>query len=177
MSAARRARIHYRRLPDDERIFDQPIVLEREDVIVTLTDPLVIDRSPPEGAGPMLETGSRVLWFTFPGRWHDVGRFHAPDGTFRGYYTNILTPPLMDGSSWHTTDLFLDMWCPAAGGAMLLDEDEMAEALAHGDIDPDLANVAREEADRLLALATRGDWPPPIVLEWTLERALRTVGA
>lgn len=177
--SARRALIHYRRLPDDEQTFRQPIVLERDDVIVSLTEPLVIDRRPPEGAGPMLETGSRVLWFTFRDRWHDVGRFHAADGAFRGFYTNVLTPPRIERSedltTWTTTDLFVDVWCPARGGAgqvMLLDEDELADAHARGHIDVELARRARGEAEWLAGLAGDGAWPPPVVREWTLERAL-----
>jgi predicted RNA-binding protein associated with RNAse of E/G family len=175
MNGPRRARIHYLRLPDDEQVFDQPIVHQRDDVIVTLTDPLVVRGRPPEGAGPMLETGSRVVWFTFPERWHDVGLFHGPHGSFRGYYTNILTPPHMDGTTWHTTDLFLDVWCPVGRGAMLLDEDELERALALGQIGADLAGAARAEANRVLELARQGHWPPAVVREWTLERALQAV--
>lgn len=181
MSAPRRARIHYRRLPDDERIFEQVIVHEQDDVIVTLTGPLVIHKGPPAGAGPMLETGSRVVWFTFHDRWHDVGRFHAPDGTFRGYYGNILTPPEVSRSegvtTWRTTDLFLDVWWPVAGAAMLLDADEMEEALARGHIGAELAKRAREEANHLLALAAAGSWPPAVVKEWTLERCVAAAEA
>ena len=176
---ARRALIHYRRLPDDEQTFRQPIVQESDDVIVSLTQPLIVDRLPPEDAGPMLETGSRVLWFTFPERWHDVGRFHAADGTFRGFYTNILTPPRLtrshDETTWTTTDLFVDVWCPVRGEVkhvMLLDEDELASALELGHIDVELARRAKGEAEWLAGLARAGAWPPPIVREWTLERAL-----
>ena len=172
MSAERRARIHYRRLPDNERIFDQRIVLERDDVIVTLSEPLTLDEPMLIEGMPALERGSHALWFTFPGRWHDVGRFHLADGTFTGIYANILTPPLIEDADWYTTDLFLDVWLPAGGGVLLLDEDEMAEAIARGHLERDLAQSARAEADRLLELASRGDWPPPVVREWTLERAL-----
>jgi len=172
----RRALIHYRRLPTDEQTYRQPIVHESDDVIVSLTDPLVIEHRPPADTGPMLETGSRVLWFTFAGRWHDVGRFHAADGTFRGFYTNVLTPPRIarsrDVTTWTTTDLFVDVWCPVSGGVMLLDEDELADALAREHIDVELARRARGEADWLAGLADSGEWPPRIAREWTLERAL-----
>lgn len=177
MSAERRARIHYRRLPDNERIFDQHIVLERSDVIVTLSEPLVLDEPMLIGGNVGLEHGSRALWFTFPGCWHDIGRFHRADGTFTGIYANILTPPRIEGADWYTTDLFLDVWLPAQGGVMLLDEDELVEAMARGHIEADLAESARAEAERLLALVERGVWPPPVVGEWTLERALRTAEA
>ncbi|MGE0158348.1 MAG: DUF402 domain-containing protein [Gemmatimonadales bacterium] len=170
-----RVRIHYRRLPDREQVFDQRVVLSREDVIVTLTDPMRLD-SPMRIAGePALEHGSRVVWFTFPGCWHDVGRFHLADGSFTGCYGNVLTPPRILGEAWYTTDLFLDVWLPRVGPAALLDEDELEEALARSHIDAELARRAREKAGWLLERAAEGAWPPPIVAEWTLERALEVV--
>ena len=73
MSRSERVRIHYRRLPDHEEIFDQRIVLERDDVVVSVTEPL--DRLEPLRAGDtvLLEPGARAVWLTFPGAWHDIG--------------------------------------------------------------------------------------------------------
>lgn len=171
MSAGDRVRIHYRRLPDNEQIFDQRIVLARPDVIVTVTDPMTLPAPMRTDDGRvMLESGSRAVWLTFPGAWHDIGRFHRADGTFTGYYANILTPPRIDGSVWHTTDLFLDVWMPAGGEPALLDEDELEEALGREHIDAETAYRAREEARSLLQKAETGDWPPAVAREWTLER-------
>jgi predicted RNA-binding protein associated with RNAse of E/G family len=174
--SAERVLIHYRRLPDRERIFDQRVVLERNDVVVTLSQPLELPEPMCHEGAVMLETGSLALWFTFPGQWHDIGLFHRANGTFTGLYANVLTPPVMVGTAWHTTDLFLDVWWPAGGNVVLLDEDELAQALAAGHINPDLAARARAEAVRILALARRGEWPPPVVSEWTLERAIAAPG-
>lgn len=171
MSAGDRVRIHYQRLPDNEQIFDQRVVLVRSDVIVTVTDPMPLARPMRTADGRvMLERGSRAVWFTFPGAWHDIGRFHRADGTFTGYYANILTPPRIDGNVWHTTDLFLDVWLPDGGEPALLDEDELDEALEDAHIDRDTANRARAEARALLQKAQAGAWPPQVVREWTLER-------
>ena len=177
MSPPARVRIHYRRLPNRERIFDQRVVLWRDDVIVTLSEPLQLE-APMEIAGRVaLEAGSLALWFTFPGAWHDIGRFHRADGTFTGVYANILTPPRIDGPRWATTDLFLDLWVPADGDVRLLDEDELVDALQAGNIEPALADRARGEAERLVGLAAQGAWPPPVVREWPLERALAALSA
>ncbi len=176
MSAHDRVRIHYHRLPDHEEIFDQRVVLEREDVIVTLTDPLELEKPMVVQGRVALETGSRAVWFTFPGLWHDIGRFYRADGDFAGVYANILTPPTIDGRIWRTTDLFLDVWLPAGGGVALLDEDELETALSAGHIDPETAARARREADRILGLARAGDWPPAVVGEWTLARILAEGG-
>jgi predicted RNA-binding protein associated with RNAse of E/G family len=112
-----------------------------------------------------------VVWFTFPGEWHDIGRFHRADGTFTGFYANILTPVEMEGDRWSTTDLCLDVWLGADGGATLLDAEEFSEARESGWLDGETAARAEREAERLLTRALQERWPPPLVREWTLERA------
>ena len=62
-----RVRIHYHRIPDRERIYDQRVVLERDDVILTLSDPLELDAPMMHDGRVMLEASSLALWFTFPG--------------------------------------------------------------------------------------------------------------
>ncbi|MFW6200337.1 MAG: DUF402 domain-containing protein [Gemmatimonadota bacterium] len=194
-----RVDIRYRRPPDDERVFTQELLLDREDVRVTFApdahfeSPLVIHDE------VVLESGSDVVWFTFPGRWHDVGRFHRRDTTFTGIYANILTPPIFtmaygEGTSdhvagvdpeadresegttrvvevWTTTDLFLDVWLPTDGGLFVLDREQLVEAVEKGWVSPVLAERAREEVARIEEAHGAGRWPPPVVEEWTLERA------
>lgn len=125
---------------------------------------------------PVLEHGSPAIWFTFPGRWHDVGRFHRPDGAFTGFYANILTPVRLDGDDWHTTDLFLDIFVTPAGDVHVLDRDEMDAAERAGWVSVAVARRARSEADRLAGAALAGTWPPPVVRRWTLERARQAAG-
>jgi len=176
VTGSERVRIHYRRLPDRDRVYDQRVVLASDDCTVTLSEPLELSEPMSFDGAVMLEQGSLALWFTFPGRWHDIGLFHRADGTFTGLYANILTPPEMESDVWHTTDLFLDVWWPVRGDVVLLDEDELSDALEAGHISPDLAEQARDEAHRLLGLAKTGSWPPRIVSDWTLERALEAAG-
>ena len=110
MNANPRVAIHYKRPPDRVRIYDQRIVHEETDVIVTLSQPIESEVTMRHDGNIMLEQGSLALWFTFPNVWHDIGLFHRADRTFTGLYANILTPPIIDGPIWHTTDLFLDVW-------------------------------------------------------------------
>lgn len=175
MSSFPRVRIHYRRPPDRLQVFEQHLVHDGADVKVTLAGyrsipPIVI------AGDVVLEAGADVVWFTFPGLWHDVGRFHRADGTFTGLYANVLTPPVLDGPEWDTTDLFLDIWVSPGGDVLLLDEDELEEALARGWVDGATAARAREEAMRLMDATAAGAWPPAAVLEWTRERCRRTLG-
>jgi predicted RNA-binding protein associated with RNAse of E/G family len=60
-----------------------------------------------------------------------------------------------DGVPWWD-DLYLDVVVRPDGEALLLDEDELALALAHGYVTQEEAALAREEARRLLAAAGSG---------------------
>ncbi|HSG07665.1 MAG TPA: DUF402 domain-containing protein [Longimicrobiales bacterium] len=169
-------RIHYRRPPDRVQIFEQTLVHDGDDLKVTLARS--ISHEPPMhiDGKVVLELGSDVVWFTFPGQWHDVGRFHRADGTFTGLYANILTPPVLEENEWETTDLFLDVWVDPGGAVSLLDEDELDRALGREWVDGETAARAREEAGRLVEGANRGTWPPAEVHEWSLNRCLQELG-
>ncbi len=169
--------IHYLRPPDREQIFTQHLVWEDERVKVTFAADLTLE-SPVRIAGKIvLETGSDVVWFTFPGAWHDIGTFHRADGSFAGTYANIVTPCVFeDAGVWRTTDLFLDIWIDPSGGVLTLDEDELKEAEAKGWVTSAVGRRARDEARALVGQAEAGLWPPAVVGEWTLDRARARVG-
>ncbi len=165
-------RIHYRRIPDREQIFEQRVVdVEPDGTVVTLSDAAPLKNPVRAGGRVILDPGAPAVWFTFPGVWHDIGRFHLADGTFTGCYANILTPPSMEPGVWHTTDLFLDVWLPVEGSVVLLDEEEFEEARTRGLLDAATARRARAEAERLMRAAEEGSWPPDTVSRWTLEAA------
>ena len=164
--------IHYLRPPDREQIFTQYLISDEEGVKVTYARDLRFDPPIRIAGAVVLETGSEVIWFTFPGAWHDIGIFHRPDGSVTGTYANILTPCVFEeGGIWRTTDLFLDLWIGPEGHVVTLDEDELQYAEAKAWVDPDTARRAREEVNTLSAQAALGDWPPDIVGQWTLARA------
>lgn len=172
-------RIHYLRPPDRRTVYEQRLLHDDGRVKVTLARDLPFDPPLVVNGEVALERGSDAVWFTFPGAWHDIGRFYGADGRLTGIYANVITPCLFEaGHVWHTTDLFVDLWVPARKGrprpaeAALVDLDELAEAEARGDLSPDLARRARAEGARLLAAARDGRWPPPVVQAWTRERAL-----
>ncbi len=172
MSASPLVDIHYLRPPDRKEIFTQRLLLDRRDVKVTFAENVSFD-PPIRILGEIaLEGGSDAVWFTFPGLWHDIGRFHLADGTFTGIYANILTPPLIQADGiWHTTDLFLDVWVTPSGEISVLDEDQLEEALRLEWISPDTAQRARAEVVWIQERYHEGRWPPPVVGAWTLHRA------
>jgi predicted RNA-binding protein associated with RNAse of E/G family len=175
--------IHYRRLPDRLDVYRQRLVEARADVHVTFQESTPVPGPMRVGDRTVLEPGSPVVWFTFPGRWHDIGRFHDARGRFTGIYSNILTPCVMHPPDpdparpivWETTDLLLDVWVGTDGEPHLLDEDDFRAAAESGALTPDAEDAARREADRIFASIAAGSWPPPVVHEWTLER-VRALG-
>jgi predicted RNA-binding protein associated with RNAse of E/G family len=167
--------IHYRRLPGRLQVFRQLVLEDAGDYVVTYLPAADLPKPVTAGGRIILEPGAPVVWITYRERWHDVGRFHLADGTFTGVYANVLTPVMMDGARWETTDLCLDVWLGADGEAMVLDEDELRAAEDARWIDAATAARAREEAQTLMDAARRGEWPPREGHEWTLERARETV--
>lgn len=164
-------RIDYLRPPDRKEVFVQKLLLDEPEVKVTLAENVPFDPPITVLGDVVLEAGSDAVWFTFPGRWHDIGRFHRADGRFTGIYANILTPPVLhtDGT-WETTDLFLDVWVGLDGALSVLDEDQLAEAEAERWVSTATADRARAEVAQIEAAHAQGRWPPGIVAEWTLER-------
>ena len=169
--AGRAIHIHYRRLPNRKRVFEQQWLAETEQAVVTLLKETPLPKPVSVGGKVVLDPNAPVVWFTFPGRWHDIGRFHLRDGTFTGIYANILTPVRMEGDRWETVDLFLDVWCGVDGRLEILDEEELTEAAIRGWVDTATADRARAEADLLMEGARAGSWPPDLVEQWTLDRA------
>ncbi len=170
--------IHYRRPPDRLEVFTQRLLLDAPDVKVTLAQSVSFDFPVLIQDRVALEQGSDAVWFTFPGLWHDIGRFHRANGTFTGLYANILTPPLFpEPGTWETTDLFLDLWLNPQGELLVLDVEELEEAERRGWVTPRQAERARQEVRRIRKMWEANEWPPPIVEEWTRERALQLSSA
>jgi predicted RNA-binding protein associated with RNAse of E/G family len=167
--------IHYTRPPGRLTVFRQHVVERTAECVVTLLDEVDIPRPLTADGHTILEPGAPVVWFTFPGLWHDIGRFHTRAGRFTGFYANILTPvAFVTPTCWETTDLFLDVWLDDRG-ATLLDADELAAAVHSGAVSRVDASRARIEADALIRAAGAGGWPPGVCQRWPLERARAAV--
>lgn len=180
----RTVHIHYLRPPDRLTVYRQLLVHDDGKVKVTLAHGMTLGEPLTIHGEPVLEAGSDAVWFTFPGAWHDIGRFHRADGRLTGIYANVITPCIFEpGGSWYTTDLFLDLWIPSVKGrpdpdrARLLDTEELERARREGRISATLARRAGVEGDRLMAELKGNQWPPPVVGMWTRARALRAAGA
>jgi predicted RNA-binding protein associated with RNAse of E/G family len=160
----------YSRPGKDTAIYDHQLVIDEPDIKVLLMedyrgDPLVIE------GHVVAEPGAALLWFVFPGVWHDIGRFHLADDTFTGWYTNLCTPVQIERNEWASTDLFLDHWMTPDGFQSWLDEDELADAVRADLVDDATQSHIAGERSRIQAHLDVGAWPPEIAVELDLEAA------
>ncbi len=160
----------YKRPGKEADLYDHWLVVDEPDVKVMLLEgyhgqPVLIDGQ------TVAEAGAALLWFVFPGRRHDIGRFHLADDTFTGWYTNLCTPVEMEGDTWASTDLFLDHWISADGYEAWLDEHELADAIAAGLLDEAMQLQVREERAFIQSHLDVGAWPPHITIDMQLSDA------
>ena len=165
--------IRYRRVRAPLSVYRLLVLESRPELVVTFQPRTPVDKPLVVDGMTILEPGSPVIWFTFPGRWHDIGLFHRTNGALTGLYANILTPVEFAGErSWTTTDLCLDVWVPRWGPVELMDEADLDEARRKGWIEPRLAERAKAEASALIHAHRAREWPPPETGQWSLARAL-----
>jgi uncharacterized protein len=120
----------------------------------------------------VLDVGFWGIWFLFKHRSFDVGRVYRPDGTWMGYYVDVLEPVQWKASDPSTlepiTDLFLDLWIAPDGKYMVLDEDEFEEAVNLGYLTRKQADHARSVLQELVMATERGEFPPAVVRDFSL---------
>jgi predicted RNA-binding protein associated with RNAse of E/G family len=121
----------------------------------------------------VMAAGYRAVWFLFKGRPYDIGRFYRPDGVWTGYYVDILEPLRWDGEDPETleplVDLFLDLWICPDGSYLVLDEDELDEALQEAAITEEQGKHARDVLRELIERIGKGEFLPRSVSEWDVS--------
>jgi predicted RNA-binding protein associated with RNAse of E/G family len=165
-----RIEIRYWRPPAKLQTFAQELVVDRSECKVTLVESSTSAGTLSVGEKVIFEPGAPMIWYVFPGKWYDLGRFYLRDGTFTGYYGNIIAPATFEGTEWEIYDLCLDLWIDRDGTYQILDQDEFDEAVDRHWIDAETARRARLELDRLVQDTREGRFPPPIACELDLER-------
>lgn len=118
----------------------------------------------------VIEHGYRVVWFLYKGQPYDIGRFYRPDGTWTGYYVDILEPVHWDGDDPHTiaplVDLDLDLWIAPDASYQILDEDEFRESERAGHLTPTQVAQARAALAQVLSAIQNAAFPPYLVREY-----------
>ncbi len=157
----------YKRLPDRVSHFQQNLLYEDSEVIVTSqqvkpSNPIVIDN------GTVLGDDFTAIWFVFANRWYDIGKIYNLNNQFTGYYCDIIMPMKRTETSFEITDLFLDLWVSPDGSYQLHDEDEFEAAIQRNWIQSDLAEKARNMLQNLISEIESSIFPPEIVFHWGL---------
>ncbi len=161
----------YRRLPDRVSHFQQDLLHEDKDLIVTLqqvnpSKPIVID------GVTVLGNDFTAIWFVFANRWYDIGKIYDLDNKLTGYYCDIIMPMNRTKTHFEITDLFLDLWVSPDGRYQLHDEDEFENAILHNWIRGDVAEKARNMLQNLISEIESCVFPPEIVLQWGLPHRM-----
>ncbi len=160
----------YRRPGKATTEFVEWLVLDRADAKVLLLEEYTGPEVRVDGV-PILASGAPIVWYIFPERWHDIGRFHLADGTHSGWYTNLCLPVEIGPERWVGNDLFLDLWQPAHGEPQWLDEDELDQAVRSRLIDPATRRRIQNERTMIELQVKQGAWPPPVARDVDLAQA------
>ena len=138
-------------------------------MIVVATD--LAPSKPVEYLGEIvMDAGYRAVWFLFKDQPYDIGRVYRPDGTWMGYYADVLEPVRWKGADPTTLepiiDLFLDLWIGPDGKFLVLDEDEFEEAVGRQILTRQQIDHARGVLHELIEKTEAGDFPPAAVKEF-----------
>ena len=161
----------YKRLPDRINYFQQQLLYEDEDVIVTSqrvkpSSPIVLNGE------TVLGDNFTAVWFVFTGLWYDIGKIYNLNNEWTGYYCDIMKPVKRSPDQFEIVDLFLDLWVSPDGSYEIQDEDEFENALEEGIIVTELAEKARNALDDLIGEVVSGKFPPEFVKNFGSQKQL-----
>ena len=156
--------------PPDRRVSIRSLLLDATDTTIVLALELSPHRPVDYCGETVMDVGYWAVWFLFKGRPFDIGRVYRPDGTWTGYYVDVLEPVQWEASDPNTLepiiDLFLDLWIAPDGKYMVLDEDEFEEAISLGHLTGEQVDHARSVLQELVEATEREEFPPAVVREF-----------
>ncbi|GAC1465374.1 MAG: hypothetical protein PVSMB7_09600 [Chloroflexota bacterium] len=159
------------RLPDRPTTFHS-LLLQCDHRRIVLADrahpskPLVIDDV------EVIGEDFWMVWFLYKDEPWDICRFYRPDGTWTGYYVDVLEPVSWRGADATSLepiiDLFLDVWITPEGTVRVLDEDEFKAAARTGVLSETQIQHATDVLASVQNAAMAGTFPPDEVQVFTL---------
>jgi predicted RNA-binding protein associated with RNAse of E/G family len=102
-------------------------------------------------AGEQMTPGSSTLGLYHDGDHHVFWKMLRPDGSLHGYLIHLCEPIRLHHDQVVYRDLMLDVWYQPPHPPRLLDEDDLADALAAGTINEEKAAEARSAAANVLS--------------------------
>ena len=165
-----RVTFEFIRLPD-RRVSQPSLLLQATDDTIVLAHELSPHRLEYFGQ-IVMDIGYWGVWFLLKGKPFDIGRVYRPDGTWTGYYIDVLEPVQWQASNPNTlepiVDLFLDLWIATDGKYMVLDEDEFEKAITLGHLTTGQVGHARSVLQELVEATERGEFPSALVRHFSL---------
>jgi predicted RNA-binding protein associated with RNAse of E/G family len=131
-----------------------------------VTDTLAIgtetwgDTETPWAEGETVIGKAGYTWVT---RWETgkpyvITKFCDETGKTVGIYCDVARPVRRKGNGFEFDDLYLDVWQVPGSAAVILDEDELQEALGAGHVSPREAEDAYATARELLGIINTGTY-------------------
>ena len=111
-------------------------LLQRADDYMVL---LHVVEQPHQIADTLIPAGSITIAHYVQGQRSVWWELYGPDGSLLADLIHLTSPVQLHEDAVEYTDLLLDVLIPAGGEALLLDEDELAEAVATGHLDEQTA--------------------------------------
>ena len=158
-----------------EKIMKKPTLLRRryipyelvdisDDELLYRSDELLVTRW--SSIRPRMDMSGGIS-FTFLDRGYKVGRFYDSDRSFLFWYCDIIETEYDQETDTYTiNDLLMDIKIYPDGKVIVLDADEMAQAMEQGLISCDQAARALKTLDSLLKMIYGGKFPPPECEGW-----------
>ncbi len=97
----------------------------------------------------VFETGDIFIESYYYHHWFNIEQVYSPDGTLKGWYCNIATPPTIDDNELSFVDLAVDVFVYPDGRHVVLDQEEF-EARAADTYPVEVAEAARSGLRELL---------------------------
>ncbi|HEY6103753.1 MAG TPA: DUF402 domain-containing protein [bacterium] len=158
--------------PPDRRVTMHTHLLQATEHLLVVTHEIAPSSHLTFQGAIVMDRGYRAVWFLFKDQPYDVGRFYRPDGTWTGYYADVLEPVRWAGADPTTlepiVDLFLDLWVAPDGQYAVLDEDEFDEAIDRKILAPEQIRHARRVLDELVRATVQGVFPPDVARDFRL---------
>lgn len=158
----------YKRLPDRINYFEQTLLFENDDIIIT-TQKIYPSSSIILNGQEVLGDNFTAIWFVFTDLWYDIGKIYNLDSEWTGYYCDIIMPVIRSKTKFEIVDLFLDLWISPDGCYAIQDQDEFEEAVKIGVVSDKVADKARRTMDYLIEETTKGRFPPKIVKDYVIQ--------
>ena len=159
-------RVRIVRLPDDIEEWEHELLLDTPEMIISEFDFSGLPKPSIIKGRTVCENGYRGMLFEFVKEWYEIIKIWNPKGEFMGYYCNINRPPERFEGGYEAVDLFLDLWVFPDMEYVVLDEDELSEAVDKGLVDGDTKKKATEILTRLVNMVEGKNFPPRIVNEY-----------